>query len=103
MPPISLSLNCFAISIVASLLTLKTVSSIVLFPVYFPVLTSIAVNASVLSIVINPPHFSQIFLLFILLICCSKSYMSKMDSSLFTTIGKFLYSGFSLFILLISL
>ena len=31
-------------------------------PVYFPELTSIAVKASVLSIVINPPHLSHIFL-----------------------------------------
>ena len=33
-----------------------------LFPVNFPVFTSIAVKASVLSIVINPPQLSQIFL-----------------------------------------
>ena len=61
-PPISLNLNCFAISILASLFTLKTVCSRFLFPIYFPEFTSIAVNASVLSIVINPPHLSHIFL-----------------------------------------
>ena len=63
MPPISRSLNCFAISILASLFTLYIVDSTLSIPVYFPELTSIAVNASVLSIVINPPHLSHTFLL----------------------------------------
>ena len=49
------------ISILASLFTVYTVCSKLFVPIYFPEFTSIAVNASVLSIVINPPHFNQIF------------------------------------------
>ena len=64
----SLNLNCFAISILASLFTLNTVCSKFLLPMYFPEFTSIAVNASVLSIVINPQHLSHIFLWFAFLI-----------------------------------
>ena len=44
------------------MLTLSTVCSKLLSPVYFPEFTSIAVKASVLSIAIYPPHSSHIFL-----------------------------------------
>ena len=72
----SRNLSCFAISVVASQFTLYTVASASLFPVYLPELTSIAVNASALSIVINPPHLSQIFLFSLFLICSSISSFS---------------------------
>ena len=55
-PDISLNLNCLAISFAASKLTFVTVFSESFSPINFPELTSIAVNASVLSIVINPPQ-----------------------------------------------
>jgi len=61
-PPISLSLICFAISIAASLLIENAVSSSVFFSINFAELTSIAVKASVLSIVINHPLLSHTFL-----------------------------------------
>ncbi len=42
----------------ASKLFLKTVSSLFSFPTKFPVLTSIAISASVFSIIKNPPDGS---------------------------------------------
>ena len=61
-PPISRNLSCFAISFAASVFTLNIVSSKLSLPTHFPELTSIAVNASVLSITIYPPHLSQTLL-----------------------------------------
>ena len=76
-PPISLNLSCFAISILACLFTLNIVASALSFPMYFPEFTSIAVKASVLSIEINPPHFSHTLLLSAFSICFCKSTFSS--------------------------
>ena len=97
----SLNLSCFAISTVASSLTLYNVCSKFLLPVYFPVFTSIAVNASVLSIVIKPPHFSHILRLHIFSICFFISYMSK--TSLFSKLIFVLESSSVLFFSIINL
>ena len=54
-PPISRSLNCFPISTADSRFVFKAVSSISLPPVALAELISIATNASVWSITIDPP------------------------------------------------
>ena len=54
-PPMSLSLNCFPISTADSKFVLRAVSSISLPPVAFAELISMATNASVWSITIDPP------------------------------------------------
>ena len=54
-PPKSLNLNCLATSTAASKLVFKAVLSIFLSDVFFPELTSIATNASVVFITIEPP------------------------------------------------
>ena len=53
--------SCFAISFAASQLAVVTVSSNELFPIYFPVLTSITVIASVVSIMSDPPDLRSTF------------------------------------------
>ena len=59
MPPKSLSLICLAISSVASKFTSNAVCSNFPLPIYLPEFTSTVINASVESIVINPPEQSQ--------------------------------------------
>ena len=54
-PPMSLSLNCFPISVAASRFVLNAVSSISLPLVDLAELISIATKASVWSITIEPP------------------------------------------------
>ena len=58
-PPISLSLNCFPISIADSKLVLSAVSSISLPPVALAEFISIATSASVWSMTIDPPLGSE--------------------------------------------
>ena len=54
-PPRSLNLNCRAISTAASKFVFNAVFSMFLSDVYFPEFTSIATNASVVLITIDPP------------------------------------------------
>ena len=54
-PPISLNLNCLAISLAASKLVFKAVSSISDPPVAFAEFISMATKASVWSMVMEPP------------------------------------------------
>ena len=54
-PPRSLNLSCQAISTAASKFVFKAVFSIFLSDVFFPEFTSIATNASVVFITIEPP------------------------------------------------
>ena len=68
-PPIFLNLNCLAISFAAIIFVSNNVSLSCFWPMYFPVLTSITVKASVLSMIRFAPLDNITFLSSKLSIC----------------------------------